>query len=406
VSASPALDGLTREAVDRRHRRPRVRRASAVVRAEVDDETNGSPGGEETENMGSNTPYVVVGTLLVAVAAFADDPTPSAPAAKEPAAAYRVVKTLKVGGEGRWDLFAIDSRTQRLYVPRSDHVLVVDADKGTVLGQIDGTKGVHGVAVAAEFERGFKSNGQDASMTVFDLKTLAVLGTVKAGTNPDAILYEPSTKRVLCFNGKSDDVTAVDAGADLSKDVATERLELGGKPELGVADGKGAVFVNIEDKSEVVRFDAKTLKVTARWPLAPGEEPSGIAMDAEHHRLFCACGNKMMVVLDSETGKVLATPPIGERVDGAGFDAATGTAFASNGDATLTAVRETAPGKFEVVQTIATQKGARTMIVDPSTHRLYLPTADFGPAPAPTADQPRPRPSIVPGSFVILVVDR
>jgi DNA-binding beta-propeller fold protein YncE len=359
--------------------------------------------------MTSKTPFAFAATLAVAAVAavaFADDPKPAAPAAKEPADGYRVVKTLKIGGEGRWDLFAIDSRTQRLYVPRTDHVIVVDANDGKVVGQIAGTDGVHGVALAPDVERGFTSNGKDASMTVFDLKTLAVLGKVKAGTNPDAILYEPTTKRVLCFNGKSNDVTAVDAAVDLSKDAVTERLDLGGKPELGVADGKGQVFVNIEDKSEVVRFDAKTLKVTARWPLAPGEEPSGIAMDAEHHRLFCACGNKLMAVVDSETGKVLATLPIGERVDGAGFDAATGTAFASNGDATLTAVRETSPGKFEVVQTIATQKGARTMIVDPSTHRLYLPTAEFGETPAPTKEQPRPRPAIVPDSFVILVVAR
>jgi DNA-binding beta-propeller fold protein YncE len=349
---------------------------------------------------------LAIAASLAAAAAFADDPRATAPAPKEAAGAYRVVKTLKIGGEGRWDLFAIDSRTQRLYVPRTDHVLVLDANEGKVLGQIDGTNGVHGVALVPELERGFTSNGKDASITVFDLKTLAVLGKVKAGTNPDAILYEPATKRVLCFNGKSNDVTAIDAAADPAKDPSPARLELGGKPELAVADGKGQVFVNLEDTSEVVRFDAKTLNVTARWKVAPGQQPSGLAIDVEHHRLFAGCGNKMMVVLDSETGKVLAAPPVGQGVDGAGFDPATATAFTSNGEGTLTAVRETSPGKFEVVQTLATQKGAKTMAIDPATHRIYLPTAEFGPAPAPTPDQPRPRPSVVPGSFVILVVDR
>jgi len=357
--------------------------------------------------MNSKTSFAAAATILGALAAWAgaEDEKPAAPGA-EPAKQYRVVDKLKVGGDGRWDLFAIYSATKRLFVPRSDHVLVVDAEKGAVLGQIDGTKGVHGVALVTALNRGFTSNGQDASMTVFDLKTFAVLGKVKAGTNPDEILYEPASKRILCFNGKSDDVTAVDAAADLSKEISTDKLDLGGKPELSVADGTGQVFVNIEDKNEVVRFDAKTLKVTARWPLAPGEEPSGIAMDVAHKRLFCACGNKMLVVLDAETGKVLATPAIGDKVDGAAFDPTSGTAFTSNGEGTLTAVRETSPGKFEVVQTLATMKSAKTMVLDPATHRIYLPCAEFGATPAATPEQPRPRPAIVPGSFAILVVDR
>jgi DNA-binding beta-propeller fold protein YncE len=347
------------------------------------------------------TSTALCAALLAACAAT--KAAPPEPAASKP---YVVAKTLTIGGDGRWDLFAIDSATKRLFVPRSDHVLVVDAESGAVLGQIDGTKGVHGVALVPELNRGFTSNGQDASMTVFDMKTLAVLGKIRTGTNPDVVIYDPASKRVLCFNGKSDDVTAVDAAADLANDVLGERLELGGKPELAVADGAGQVFVNIEDKSEVVRFDSKTLKITARWPLAPGEGPSGLAMDIGHKRLFAACGNKTMVVLDAETGAVLATPPIGSGVDGAGFDPSTGAAFASNGEGTLTVVRETSPGAFEVVQTLATKKGARTMIVDPATHRIYLPCAEFGPTPEATAEQPRPRPPMIPGTFAILVVDR
>jgi DNA-binding beta-propeller fold protein YncE len=344
--------------------------------------------------------------VFAAVAACAETPPAPAPLPAPTPASYRVARVIPVGGEGRWDLFAIDPRTQRLYVPRSDHVLVVDAASGTVAGEVKGTKGVHGVALVPGLDRGFTSDGQDGAMTVFDLKTLAVLGKVKAGTNPDGILYEPSTNRVLCFNGRSDDVTAVDAACEPSKEVATQHLGLGGKPELAVADGRGAVFVNIEDKNEVVRLDARTLSVTARWPLAPGEKPSGIALDPERRRLFCACGNRTMAVLDADSGAVLASPPIGDRVDGAGFDPGTGCAFASNGDGTLSVVRETAPGKFEAVQSLATRAGARTMTVDPVAHRVYLVTAEFGATPAPTAADPRPRPAVVPGSFVILVVER
>jgi len=342
-------------------------------------------------------------SLLVLFAAAA---CATSPAASEPPS-YRVVRTLHVGGDGRWDLFAIDSATQRLFVPRSDHVIVVDAESGAVVGRIDGTKGVHDVVLVPGLHRGFATNGQDASMTVFDTRTLAVLGKVKTGTNPDAALYDDATKRVFCFNGRSDDVTVVNADVDPSKDAATTRVEVGGKPELAVADGEGNVFVNVEDKNEVVRIDARSLRITARWPLAPGEEPSGLAIDAKNGRLFAACGGtKTMAVLDASNGALLATLPIGDHVDGAGFDPATGCAFASNGDGTMTVVRETSPGAFAVVQTVATKQGARTMAVDPTTHRVYLPTADFGPAPAPTAEAPRPRPTMIPDSFVILVVDR
>jgi DNA-binding beta-propeller fold protein YncE len=393
--ASPALDDEARQVSIVDLMRANERRRTQVTTSEA-----------------TRTARRAAATILLLSAALAQaqdakpparPPTPSQATAPAP---YAVVKKLKIGGEGRWDLFAVDARTHRLYVPRSDHVLAIDAETGAVVGQVKDTKGVHGVALVPDLNRGFTSNGQDASMTVFDLKTLEVLGKVKAGTNPDAILHDPASMRVFCFNGKSKDVTALDAAVDFAKEPATERLDLGGKPELAVADGKGRIFVNIEEKNEVVRFDAKSLKITGRFALAPGEEPSGLAIDVENHRLYAACGNKMMVVLDAETGLVLATPPIGAGVDGAGFDPATGTAFCSNGEGTLSVVRETGPMRFEVVQTLATQKGAKTMALDPATHRIYLPTAEFGPAPAVTLEQPHPRPRIVPDSFTILVVDR
>ena len=238
-------------------------------------------------------------------------------------------------------------------------------------------------------------------MTVFDLATLKTLETVKTtGENPDFILYEPATKRVLTFNGRSANVTAIDAAA--AKVVGT--LAVGGKPEEAVADGTGRVYVNIEDKGEIVAFDARTLKVEKRWSLAPCEEPSGLALDAAHGRLFAGCGNRMLAVVNVADGKLLATVPTGQGTDGTAFDPGTGTVFVPNGEGTLSLVREEKAGSFVLVGNVPTQRGARTIALDPATHRLYLPTAKFGPPPAPTAERPRPRPSVVPGSFEILVV--
>lgn len=330
-------------------------------------------------------------TLLAAAIASGQEPK---------AAPYRVARKLAVGGEGPWDLLAIDPRTQRLFVPRSDYVMVIDVERGTVVGKVEGTPGVAGVALAPEVERGFTSNSSDGSMSVFDLKTLEVLGKVKAGTDPDAIVHEPVTRRIFCFNGWTNDVAIVDAAVDLSKPAAAGRLELKGRPELAVADGKGQVFVNLADTGEVVRIDARTTKVTARWPVAPGESPVGLGIDVERGRLFSTCENGKMVVLDAETGNVLATLPIGEMTDGAAFDAETKTAISSSGDGTFTAVRETS-GRFEVIQKLETQWGARTMAFDPTTHRVYLPTATFKEERGPGGEEP-----FVPGSFVILVVER
>ncbi len=326
----------------------------------------------------------------------------ASPAAQTPPgpSGYHLLKKIPLGGEGGWDYIAFDSPTRRLFISRGTKVVVLNVDTGTVAGEIPNTEGVHGIAFAPELGRGFTSNGRAGTVTIFDLKTLQVIGTAKAGTNPDAIVYDPASKRVFTMNGRSNDSTAIDAATGN----VLGTIPVTGKPEFAVADGAGHVYVNIEDKSEELQIDTQSLKVTAQWPLAPCEEPSGLAMDIAHRRLFAGCHNQMMPVVNADSGKVIATPAIGDGVDANAFDPGTGYAFASNGQsATLTVVHEDAPDKFSVVENVATQKGARTMALDPKTHEVYLVTADFGPAPAATPDNPRPRPTMVPGSFVVLV---
>jgi DNA-binding beta-propeller fold protein YncE len=320
----------------------------------------------------------------------------------QPSPGYHLLKKYVLGGDGRWDYITFDGDAHRLYISRSTHVMVVDADSGAIIGDIPNTSGVHGIAIATEFGKGFTSNGRDASVTIFDLKTLKSLGQVKVGQNPDAILYDPTSKRVFTFNGNSKDTTAIDAKSG----TVAGTLALGGRPESGVADGKGKIFVNIEDTSQVVEFDARKLTLDATWSLAPGEEPTGIAMDRKHRRLFVGCANKLMAVINADNGKLVATLPIGSGVDATAFDADTQLAFSSNGEGTLTVVHEDGPDKLSVVENVATQRGARTMTLDPKTHRIFLITAEFGPPPAPTTEQPRPRPSVVPGSFTLLVLGR
>jgi YVTN family beta-propeller protein len=281
-------------------------------------------------------------------------------------------------------------------------VVVVDTDTDAVVGEVPNTNGVHGIAIADDLGRGFISDGRDDSVTIFDPKTLKTLGTVKTGKNPDAIIYDPASKKVFAFNGGSGDTTVIDAATG---NVAGT-IALGGKPEFATSDGKGKVFVNIEDKSDVVEIDSKKLAVITRWPIAPGEEASGMAIDRKNHRLFIVCSNKKMIVLNAETGKVTADLPIGNGPDAAGFDPDTKLAFSSNGEGTLTVVRQDSADKYSAIDTVTTRRGARTMTVDTKTHKIYLPTAQFGPAPAPTAERPRPRPSIVPNSFTILVFGR
>jgi len=325
--------------------------------------------------------------------------------------ANHVLHTYELGGEGSWDYLTLDPASRRLYISRSTHVMVMDADTGKLAGDIPDTAGVHGIALATDLGRGYTSNGRAASATIFDLATLKTIGTVKTGEGPDAILYDAASKRVFTFNGRSNDATAIDAAAG----TVAGTLALGGKPEFAVADGTGRVFVNLEDKSEIVAFDAKSLEIKARWPLAPGEEPSGLALDAKNHRLFSGCRNQMMVVVDAESGKVLATPAIGQGVDATAFDAATGCAYSSNGEGTLTIVHEESPSSFIVLENVATQRSAKTMALDPKTHNVYLGAAKYEaqeePKPAANdgakdAAARRKRPNMVPGSFVILVVGK
>jgi DNA-binding beta-propeller fold protein YncE len=315
---------------------------------------------------------------------------------------YHLVKTYKVGGEGGWDYLALDGASRRLFLSRGTHVMVIDADSGKPVGDIPDTPGVHGIAFAPEFGRGFTSNGREGTVTIFDLNTLKPITKVKVGENPDAILYDPASKRVFTFNGRSHDSTAIDAAT--GKVVGTIPLE--GKPEFAVSDGKGEIFNNLEDKSELVAIDSTKLEVKSRWPLAPCESPSGLAIDRKHRRLFSGCENKVMAVVDADSGKVITTLPIGRGVDATRFDPETGLAFASCGEGVLTVIREESPDKFSVVETVPTQPGARTMELDEKTHDVFVVTAKFGPMPPATEGQRFRRPPILPDSFVVLVVSR
>ena len=313
-------------------------------------------------------------------------------AADPPSPGYQVIKKLKVGGEGGWDYLTLDPVTRRLYIARSNRVMVYDVDKEALVGEVPNTPGVHGVALVAKLDRGFASNGGDSTVTVFDLKTLAERTKIKVGAKPDAIIYDPVSNQVFTFNG-SGSATAIDP--ETEKVAGT--IDLGGKPEFAVSDEKGQIFVNLEDKSEVLTIDAHKRTVLRRWPLAPGEEPAGLAIDRARNRLFSTCHNQKMISLDAATGEVLGTAAIGKGTDACAFDLEGSLVFSSNGDGTLTVAHEKTDGKLEVLQTVETQPTARTMAVDSKTHRVYL-----------VAAKPKPgeRRSFEPGSFVILVVGK
>jgi len=315
-----------------------------------------------------------------------------------PAPGYHLLKKHVLGGEGGWDYLALEGQSRLLYVTHGNAVEILNVDTGVKADPISGLQGVHGIAFAPERNRGYISNGRGNCVTVFDLKTRQVLATVPStGQNPDAIMYDAFSGRVFTFNGRTSNATAIDAATD--KAVGT--VDIGGKPEFAVTDGKGTIFVNNEDTSEVVAFDAKSLQVTKRWSIAPGEGPSGLAIDLEHERLFSVC-DEVMAVSDFVSGKVVATVPIGGGPDAVRYDPGTGLVFASNGEGTLTVVRQLSADKYEVAETVPTAPRARTMELDPKTHHVFVVTAEFGPTPAPTADQPRPRPAAVPGSFMVL----
>jgi hypothetical protein len=310
---------------------------------------------------------------------------------------YEITKTIPIAGDEGWDYIAVDSDARRVYVSHGSHVVVLNTDTYEVAGDIPDTQGVHGIAIASDLGKGFTSNGRANTVTIFDLKTLKPAGTVKTGTNPDAIVYDAVTKRVFTMNGRSNDVTAINA----ADGTVAGTFAVSGKPEFAVADGKGSIFVNIEDKSELVQFDAQKLTITNHWALAPCEEPSGLAMDTKNRRLFLGCSNKMMAVVNADNGKVVATPAIGNGVDANAFDPGTKFAFASTGDGALTVVHEDSADKFTVVENVTTKKSARTMGLDLKTHKVFLPAAEFD-APAPGER----RGKMKPGSFVVIVVER
>ena len=310
---------------------------------------------------------------------------------------FEKVRKIEVGGEGGWDFITVDADAHRAYVTRGTRVLVVDLEKGKVVGEIMDTPGVHGVALVPDLGRGFTSNGRDASVTVFDTKTLKTLGKVKVGEKPDIIYYEPTTRRVFTFNHGTKDATVLDPSE--MKVVGT--IPLSGMPELAVSDEKGHIFVNIEDTSELVQIDAHSMKVLNRYPLAPGEEPTGLAFDAKKRMLFSTCANKKLVVMDADSGKVVQTLEIGPGPDGCVRDPETGLVFAScGGNGTLAIIREASGGKYEVAKTVKTQVSAKTLDLDPKTHRLYLSAAT--PDDKPVAKGARR--TYVPESFVVLVV--
>jgi DNA-binding beta-propeller fold protein YncE len=315
---------------------------------------------------------------------------------------YAVTNKYTLGGEGGWDYLTWDAAGQRLFITRGTHVIVVDAASGKQTADIPGTNGVHGVALAPELGKAFISDGRENKVTVVDLQTLRATGTIDVGNTPDAIAYEPKTKRVFTFNARGQDSTAIDAASGK----VLGAIPVGGKPEFAVADGKGRLFVNNETTAELLELDPQALTVKNRWPMKGCEEPSGLALDAKHEILFAGCGNKVMAIVDAKKGQLITTEPIGAGVDGVAFDPGTGNAISSNGEGNLTIVHEDSPAKFTVVQTVPTQRGARTVTLDPKTHRIFTVTAEFGPPPAATADNPRPRPTMVPGSFVLLVIER
>jgi DNA-binding beta-propeller fold protein YncE len=312
---------------------------------------------------------------------------------------YHVVKTITIGGPGRWDYALVDSAARRVYVSHQTHVVVVDADSYAVVGDIPNTPGVHGIALAADLGRGFISDGKGNTVTIFDLKTLKAISTVKTGQNPDAIYYDAGSKRVFAFNGRSANATAINA----ADGTVAGTIAVGGKPEFAAGDDKGHVYVNIEDKSELLEIDAQKLSVLHHWPLTGCKEPSGLAIDQKNRRLFSVCGNKKMMVVNADSGKVVATPAIGEDPDAAGFDPDTQLVFSSNGESgDLTVIHEDSPDKYSVVDTVPTKKYARTMAIDLKTHNIFLPFAEFEPV-APKGEE---EPPMKPNTFGLLLVGK
>ena len=336
-------------------------------------------------------------SLLVLVSTFAAFPSYAQ------TSGFHLFKKTIIGGEGGWDYLYADSQSRRLYVSHGDQVEVRDLDSHNSIGIIPNTKGVHGIYTAPEIGRGFITNGKANTVTIFDLNTLKSIMEVPAGQNPDALLYDKFSGRVFIFNNDSKDITVIEATS--GKVVAT--FSVGGNPEAGVSDDKGVIFVNVEDTNEVVSFDAKTLVIRNQWKLAPGEEPNGLVLDKESHRIFSACRkSQTMIMLDSDNGKIIAQVPIGKGVDGVILDQQNKLIITSNGEGTLTVIHEDSPTQLSVVETVTTEPGARTMTFDAKSHHVFLSAAKYGAPPAATPDNPHPWPSVVSGTFMILEYGR
>jgi YVTN family beta-propeller protein len=315
---------------------------------------------------------------------------------------YHVLRSIHIGGKGGWDYIAVNPDLKRIYVSHDSLVNILDESSGDSVGVIPNTPGVHGIAFATSFGKGYTSDGRANTVSVFNLPTNEVLSQVKTGQNPDAIMYDPFSKTIFVCDGRSHDATVIDP----SSDTVLTAIPLGGKPEAPVSDGAGNIYVNIEDKNEVAHINAKTFAVENRWSLGKGESPTGIAIDKSSKRLLIGCGNKLMVVMNAVTGAVVAELPIGEGCDGVAFDPETKYAFSSNREGTLTVVHEESPDSFRVVENVQTKRGARTLALDEQSHHVFLPTAEFEAAPPPTKENPRPRPRIVPGTFEVLELGR
>ncbi|HMG82261.1 MAG TPA: hypothetical protein VK559_04440 [Ferruginibacter sp.] len=309
---------------------------------------------------------------------------------------YHVATTFHISGSGGWDFIAVDPGSNKLYQSHATVVNILDRTTGDSAGIIPNTIGVHGIAFVDELNKGYISDGKINTVTVFDLQTDSILGQIATGQNPDAILYDPFSKKIITCNGKSKNLSIIDPFTDK----VVDSIDVGGKPEVIVSDNAGKVFVNIEDKNEIVAVDMKKLEVMSHWPLAPGEAPTGLAIDIKTKRLFSGCDNKLLIVMDNINGKIISHLPIGESCDGVAFDSTLHNVLASCGDGTLTVIKENSESKLKAIDKVVTKKGARTIAVDQKTHRIYLPTADFEPA------VPNTKPKLIPGTFEILVLEK
>src|SRR5258706_6895781 len=312
---------------------------------------------------------------------------------------FQLIKKTVIGGEGGWDYLSADEQNKRLYVSHSTKVEVLNSETHEKVGEISDLKGVHGAIAVPKSGRGITTNGRSNTVTIFDLKTLKPIVELATGKNPDALLYDNFANRVFIFNHSDVTVSVI----DVTEGKVVGTVDVGGTAlEAGVSDEQGTIFVNLEETHEIVSFDAKTLAVKSKWKLAPGEEPTGLAIDRKNHRLFSVCHNGWMMVLDSEKGNIVAQVPIGKRVDGVVFDPELSLAISSNGEGSITAVKEVSPNEFKVVETIKTEVGARTITLDPKTHHVFVSTAQFGETPAVTTENPNPRPKVLPGTFMVM----